>query len=127
MDNDIALLELEKSAGAGYPPVSIWDKEITEGAQATILGWGNLSASGEEYPDKLQKVTVPVVSNSDCNIPYKNEITENLLCAGLKEGGKDSFKYTMKDITDTAQAEIKVNVVFDTKEAAKNCFIESVY
>ena len=248
MDNDIALIELEKPADAEFIPISIWGKPVKDETLATILGWGNLSATGEEYPDKLQQVSLPVVSNSDCNIPYNNEITENMLCAGLKEGGKDScqgdsggplvinnnnkwylagvvswgegcagkdyygvyartarfinflklsmkeaavtltaaddkagtplnktitidvlsndggngeltitgvtkpdhgkavisnnkivytsegvflgketFKYTMKDSTDSAQANVEVDVVFDAKEAAKNCFIESLY
>ncbi len=90
MDNDIALLELEKSAADEFATVSLWDKDINDGTEATILGWGNISSTGEEYPEKLQQVSVPVVSNSNCNIPYNNEITENMLCAGLKEGGKDS-------------------------------------
>lgn len=90
LDNDIALIELENPAGKDYLPIKLWDKPVSDGAMATILGWGNLSASGEEYPDKLQQVSLPVVSNTDCNIPYKNQITENMLCAGLKEGGKDS-------------------------------------
>lgn len=39
------------------------------------------------FPQRLQEVTVPVVSNTDCNAAYGG-ITSNMLCAGKE--GKDS-------------------------------------
>lgn len=39
------------------------------------------------FPQALQEVTVPVVSNTDCNTAY-GSITSNMLCAGKE--GKDS-------------------------------------
>ena len=39
------------------------------------------------FPQTLQEVTVPVVSNADCNAAY-GSITSNMLCAGRQ--GKDS-------------------------------------
>ena len=40
----------------------------------------------------LNQVTVPVVSRSTCNMAeyYGGIITENMLCAGFKEGGRDT-------------------------------------
>lgn len=40
----------------------------------------------------LQEVTVPILSNAECRkTGYgQNRITENMLCAGYKEGKKDS-------------------------------------
>lgn len=42
--------------------------------------------------ETLQEVIVPIISNAECrsmNYP-SGRITDNMLCAGYKEGGKDS-------------------------------------
>jgi len=43
-------------------------------------------------PNKLQKVTVPVVSDATCRAKYRlNNIADSMICAGdLDVGGKDS-------------------------------------
>ncbi len=42
-------------------------------------------------PNVLQEVEVPVIGNRQCNCLYGvGEITDNMICAGLLEGGKDS-------------------------------------
>lgn len=46
------------------------------------------------FPQTLQEVSVPIVSNSDCNAAY-GSITENMLCAGLSQGGKDSCQVSV--------------------------------
>lgn len=40
-------------------------------------------------PETLQEVSVPIVSASTCREAYST-LTDNMLCAGLTEGGKDS-------------------------------------
>uniref|UniRef100_A0A8B9V932 Peptidase S1 domain-containing protein n=2 Tax=Anas zonorhyncha TaxID=75864 RepID=A0A8B9V932_9AVES len=42
------------------------------------------------YPDTPQCVNVTVVSNSRCQEVYGSKVTENMLCAGVAAGGKDS-------------------------------------
>uniref|UniRef100_A0A8D2ZG87 trypsin n=1 Tax=Scophthalmus maximus TaxID=52904 RepID=A0A8D2ZG87_SCOMX len=42
------------------------------------------------YPDKLQCMDVPLLSNDICFNAYPFQITENMICAGYLEGGKDS-------------------------------------
>ena len=38
-------------------------------------------------PDKLQKVTVPIVGDAACaEAYYHHEITPSMICAGLEEG-----------------------------------------
>ena len=50
-----------------------------------------LSAGGES-PNTLQQVMVPIIGRDTCNKEnwYGGELTENMLCAGYEEGGRDS-------------------------------------
>lgn len=43
--------------------------------------------------DTLQFVRIPIVGNNECTCTY-SYLTENMLCAGLTEGGKDSCQVT---------------------------------
>ena len=89
---DIALLELQRETYS-YETVSLLTEDIPlEGKEALVLGWGDTYK-----PDtgKLQEVTVPVVSNAECNRAhlatgdyYEDPVTENMMCAG--KAGKDS-------------------------------------
>ncbi|MNT55643.1 Trypsin [compost metagenome] len=49
-----------------------------------------LKENNYTLPARLQKVDVPLVTTESCNISYKNEITDRMMCAGFPEGGKDS-------------------------------------
>lgn len=42
------------------------------------------------YPDTLQCLKAPVLSSSACSNAYPGEITNNMMCVGFLEGGKDS-------------------------------------
>lgn len=46
------------------------------------------------YPDKLQCLEVPLLSDDTCFNAYPFQITENMICAGYLEGGKDSCQVT---------------------------------
>lgn len=42
-------------------------------------------------PQELMEVEVPIVGNRQCNCDYGvGQITDNMICAGLRAGGKDS-------------------------------------
>lgn len=42
-------------------------------------------------PQVLMEVEVPIVGNRQCNCDYGvGRITDNMICAGLRAGGKDS-------------------------------------
>lgn len=102
-DNDIALLKLatpmDERAGAGTTlPIAHLDLVAENagtlaGAMATVTGWGNMQADppgGSNFPDRLQEVSLPIITNAACNIPYGGDITDNMLCAAVDGGGKDS-------------------------------------
>lgn len=94
LNNDIALLELTESVDK--PSIEILSKAqadaLVAGTSFTVTGWGNTSTTEQVFSDKLMEVNVPLVSNEICNAEesYAGGITEQMVCAGLKDGGKDS-------------------------------------
>ena len=94
-DSDIALLRL--ATASAQPTISVITPATANlanpGVNATVAGWGNMDPDGgQNFPDALQQVTVPIVSNETCNSPqsYDGAITDNMLCAGFAAGGQDS-------------------------------------
>ena len=94
-DNDIAILELATSStktAVKLAGTTLFDG-LSTGDALTVMGWGNLVSDGEEFPNRLQEVQVPLASHESCTTAYANvdvSITDNMVCAGLPEGGKDS-------------------------------------
>jgi len=94
-NNDIALIQLS-SAVTSAPLDALsttTTPRFTTGTTATVSGWGEQTAFGaSDYPNELLKVDLPVVSNETCNqvASYNGRITDNMICAGFAEGGKDS-------------------------------------
>ena len=97
LDNfDIALIRLNRPAiiKRGVSPVCLPDDNITfpESSECWITGWGTLSPGGN-YPEELQQAKVPLVSKENCTLngSYSaHQITNEMLCAGLPEGGTDA-------------------------------------
>ena len=58
------------------------------GVDAVAIGWGATSSGGPSSA-QLRHVTVPIVSNADCNASLGG-ITDRMLCAGIPAGGIDS-------------------------------------
>ena len=91
--NDIALLELVTEATVTpINPLSKSQETLSApGVLATVTGWGVTSEGGKTQP-YLMEVGVKIVSNQECNRPlsYAGKITPSMMCAGFREGGKDS-------------------------------------
>jgi len=95
MEHDYALIQL--SQNSSYAPVELntvdLKVDLENQIMATTAGWGALKEGSYSLPSLLQKVSVPLVSTETCNSKeaYDGGIKEDtMLCAGLKEGGKDS-------------------------------------
>jgi secreted trypsin-like serine protease len=93
-DFDVALLHLTKPfAGRTISLLTAADAQrlAPEGTMAIAAGWG-LTAEGGDVSNILRHVTVQIVSNKDCNglASYSGSITDEMVCAGFPEGGKDS-------------------------------------
>ena len=77
-------------------PVQVANAEImtdqaAPGQPVSVSGWGRLSETGG-MPDRLHDVNIPVVSRQECNsaAAYGGRVTSTMLCAGLRNGGKDA-------------------------------------
>ena len=92
-DNDIALMELDKPVifeGILNPVCLPTSGKSFNGDDGIVTGWGTLKEGGD-VSNTLQEVTVPIMSNKECKqTGYSStRITDNMLCAGYKEGMKD--------------------------------------
>ncbi|BFG05555.1 trypsin alpha-3 [Drosophila madeirensis] len=63
------------------------------GAHAIVSGWGKRTEEDEALPALLRSVELEIVDRSACGDQYMTKdytITDDMLCAGYLEGGKDS-------------------------------------
>ncbi|XP_031760892.1 uncharacterized protein LOC496623 isoform X1 [Xenopus tropicalis] len=92
LDNDIMLIKLSSAASlnAAVNAVALPSGCAAAGASCLISGWGNTLSSGSNYPDLLQCLYAPILTDAQCNNAYPGEITNNMICLGFLEGGKDS-------------------------------------
>ncbi|XP_023850011.1 prostasin-like isoform X1 [Salvelinus sp. IW2-2015] len=95
-DNDMCLLKLSSPVTfTNYiRPVCLAapGSSFHAGTTSWVTGWGTIrSGVSLPSPKTLQEVDVPVVGNRQCNFNYGvGSITDNMICAGLVAGGKDS-------------------------------------
>nr|DBA14771.1 TPA: hypothetical protein GDO54_004061 [Pyxicephalus adspersus] len=92
LDNDIMLIKLASPAtlNSYVKAVGLPSGCAAAGTSCLISGWGNTLSSGTNYPDLLQCLNAPILSDSQCQNSYPGEITRNMFCAGYLNGGKDS-------------------------------------
>ncbi|XP_066038450.1 granzyme A-like [Chamaea fasciata] len=97
-ENDIMLLQLQgraKLTKAVKPiPLPTSDDDPKPGTDCSVAGWGKTTNRGKTLSTALMEVNITVISRGICNDKNhyngKPVITENMICAGDKKGGKDS-------------------------------------
>ncbi|CBX98988.1 hypothetical protein IAQ61_001266 [Plenodomus lingam] len=94
-DGDVAIIKLSTSIPTSntisYVSLPAAGSDPAAGSVATVAGWGTLTSGSQSLPVNLQKVDVPIVSRTTCRSNYgQSAITNNMICAGLTQGGKDS-------------------------------------
>ncbi|XP_062309380.1 transmembrane protease serine 13b isoform X1 [Osmerus eperlanus] len=95
-DYDIALMKLiqpvvtSNSIQPACLPVS--DKVFSPGTTCWTTGYGTTAEEGGRGSDNLMEVSVDIIDSAVCtqNTVYGSRVTDNMLCAGDLEGGKDS-------------------------------------
>ncbi|XP_076341820.1 transmembrane protease serine 9-like [Tachypleus tridentatus] len=95
---DIALLELSETVKIKRHIIPVclprFGQNFT-GSLGTVSGWGRKAHGVRSIPSKLQKAVLQVIENVKCQQWYKNEgrreeIYEEMFCAGYKDGGRDA-------------------------------------
>ncbi|RXN16152.1 transmembrane protease serine 9-like protein [Labeo rohita] len=93
-DNDMALLRLSSPVTftSYIQPVCLAAEGSTFNSDTMwVTGWGDINSFVSlPAPQILQEVDVPMVGNTKCNCLYGGSITDNMMCAGPLEGGRDS-------------------------------------
>ncbi|XP_006885962.1 PREDICTED: mannan-binding lectin serine protease 2 [Elephantulus edwardii] len=99
-NNDIALIKLKDKVviNNNIMPICLPRKEAESfiGSTGTVAGWG-LTQRGF-LARNLMFVDIPIVDHQKCTAAYEKQaypgvrVTDNMLCAGLESGGKDSCK-----------------------------------
>ncbi|EDW00876.1 GH20776 [Drosophila grimshawi] len=92
-DNDIAVIKLDEPVEFNeilHPVCMPTPGRSFKGETGVVTGWGAIKVGGPTS-DTLQEVQVPILSQDACRKSrYGNKITDNMLCGGYDEGGKDS-------------------------------------
>uniref|UniRef100_A0A3Q2XRK2 Tryptase gamma-like n=1 Tax=Hippocampus comes TaxID=109280 RepID=A0A3Q2XRK2_HIPCM len=96
-DNDVALVKLSSPVPFNdfIGPVCLAANGSTflTGIESWVTGWGKIGEGVPlPSPKNLMEVKVSVVGNRQCGCDFKSlrKITDNMICAGLREGGKDA-------------------------------------
>ncbi|XP_024613791.1 anionic trypsin-like isoform X2 [Neophocaena asiaeorientalis asiaeorientalis] len=92
LNNDILLIKLSSPAvtDARVSTLALPSACSPAGTQCLISGWGNTLSSGVNYPELLQCLDTPLLSQTECEASYPGQITDNMICAGFLEGSNDS-------------------------------------
>ncbi|XP_049810279.1 trypsin-1-like isoform X1 [Schistocerca nitens] len=90
-DKDIGFFQTTDSISFddNVQAIPLATEELEAGTSVTVSGWGSLQP-GADYPEQLHAVNTTIIDRSSCNDTYEGLITENMICAGEPEGGKDS-------------------------------------
>ncbi|CAI9618993.1 unnamed protein product, partial [Staurois parvus] len=84
--NDIALIKLSSPASLNdrVSPVCLAASSdvFNEGERCVTTGWGYTNAATQASPAKLQQVSLPLLTNTECQKYFLPRIQASMICAG---------------------------------------------
>lgn len=92
LDGDIAVITLREDVDFNLhiQPICLPQSPPNVGTTGITMGWGKTEEKGTNDPNDLLVVSFPVLEDITCQRPYMKLFTDNMICAGAIEGGKDS-------------------------------------
>jgi secreted trypsin-like serine protease len=93
---DVALIKVEQPFDATPGQIVKLESKRLErsfgqpGDCAVTSGWGTEEQGVKHTPTRLRQVDVPIIDSALCNQFYDNKIQSSQLCAGYRQGTKDS-------------------------------------
>lgn len=90
MDNDIAVWELASEV-TGVPFAQLPPQDAAEPITKRITlatGWGRDDRG--LFPIDFMQAKLKLIPRAECNVSYQGAITQNMVCAGLRSGGRDT-------------------------------------
>ncbi|NXJ08803.1 CTRL protease, partial [Odontophorus gujanensis] len=86
LNNDITLLKLSSPAqlNSRVSPVCLASSNLalSSNTQCVTTGWGRTNTISNALASRLQQVTLPLISQSQCQQYWGSKITSSMLCAG---------------------------------------------
>ncbi|XP_036283743.1 transmembrane protease serine 4 isoform X1 [Pipistrellus kuhlii] len=95
-EKDIALVKLQDPlprSGLVQPIcLPFWDEELPPATPLWVIGWGFTEQGAGKMSDELLQASVQVIDRARCNAEdaYQGEVTADMLCAGVLQGGVDT-------------------------------------
>uniref|UniRef100_A0A452IGU8 Peptidase S1 domain-containing protein n=1 Tax=Gopherus agassizii TaxID=38772 RepID=A0A452IGU8_9SAUR len=88
-DNDFMLLELDKPArlNSYVNTINLATCCPSPGTRCSVSGWGTIKSPQRQFPAIMQCADLYSISQARCQASYSGRITENMLCAGVEQGG----------------------------------------
>lgn len=91
MDHDIAMLRLESPAPLSdyILPVCLPRSDMARrvlhrnGTETVVTGWGKEDVNSRRYSNTLNVIKVPLVERATCSQLMTNNVSDNVLCAGV--------------------------------------------
>ncbi|XP_048202936.1 mannan-binding lectin serine protease 1 isoform X2 [Perognathus longimembris pacificus] len=92
-ENDVGLVELMEGPALNnlVMPICLPEDSTQEGTMAIVTGWGKQFL--RRFPEKLMEIEIPIIGHHTCQKNYAqagNKVTEDMICAGDLESGKDA-------------------------------------
>ncbi|XP_042524636.1 mannan-binding lectin serine protease 1 [Dipodomys spectabilis] len=92
-ENDVGLVELMEGPTLNnfVMPICLPEDPTQEGTMAIVTGWGKQFL--RRLPEKLMEIEIPIIGHHMCQKNYAligDKVTEDMICAGDLEGGKDA-------------------------------------
>ncbi|XP_059007110.1 kallikrein-11 isoform X1 [Mustela lutreola] len=90
--NDIMLVKMATAAfiTRAVRPLTLSSRCVTAGTRCLISGWGTTSSPQLHLPHTLRCANITIIKHEECEKAYPGNITDTMVCASVREEGKDS-------------------------------------